>query len=139
MGATTSKDHPRKIVFSKQVGHAVRSKYEPDVEKVVEYLQRKDKTMSKVEADAAARTRSWAPYVRTLSRPVEETVAELERVVAEHAKLDEIARSRQELPLLRPELPPGKSGPIGTKTALSKLTGCLRKGCGQDPLGVDDM
>ncbi|CAM9973616.1 unnamed protein product, partial [Pylaiella littoralis] len=66
-------------------------------------------------------------------------VAGLEKVLAEHAALDAIGRARGELPLLRPELPAGKSGPIGTTSAAKRLISCLRKGCGQDPLGVDDM
>lgn len=139
VGATTSKDHPRKIVFAQQIGHCVRSKYQPDVDKVVEYLQRKDRKLAKVEAEAAAKSRTWGQYVRTFSRPVEETVAGLEKVLAEHAALDAIGRARGELPLLRPELPAGKSGPIGTTSAAKRLISCLRKGCGQDPLGVDDM
>ncbi|CAN0504013.1 unnamed protein product, partial [Ectocarpus sp. 12 AP-2014] len=138
-GATTSKSHERREVYARGVGGSVRSKYKPDVDAVVEYLMRKNKRMTRAEAEREAKSKSMSRYVRTVSRPIEETIAEVSEVVRMHARLDAEGRGRGELPLLQPELPPGKEGPRGAQAELNSLISRLRKGCGQDPLPVDKI
>ncbi|CAN0474640.1 unnamed protein product, partial [Ectocarpus sp. 8 AP-2014] len=138
-GATTSKSHERRGVYARGVGGSVRSKYKPDVDAVVEYLMRENKRMTRAEAERKTKSKSMSRYVRTVSRPIEETIAEVSEVVRLHARLDAEGRERGELPLLQPELPPGKRGPRGAQAELKSLVSCLRKGCGQDPLPVDKM
>lgn len=138
MGATTSKDHPRKIAFAQAIGQAIRCKHEPDLEKVAKYLVERRK-MKPEEAKIKAKSRSMAPYVRTYSRDAEETIADVEKVVSLHERLDATGRLRGELPLLQPDPPQGKKGPRGARGALRHLTSCLRKGCGADPQDVDGM
>lgn len=139
MGATTSKTHERRAAFAQAVGQAVRHKYQPDVDKVAAYLRSIHPNLREDEAQTMAKTRPYAKYVRTESRPVDEMVSRLEAIVDQHSKLDERDVSRGGLPLLRPDLPAGKSGPIGARAALAKLISCLRKGCGTDPLPVEYM
>ncbi|CAM9721690.1 unnamed protein product, partial [Pylaiella littoralis] len=110
-GATTSKDHPRKALFAKAIGSVVRSKHPPDVEAVVEYLMKGNKSMSRADAQHAAVSKRWSRYVRTDSRPAQQTIDELRSLVEMHARLDAEGRARGELPLLQPELPPGRRGP----------------------------
>lgn len=138
-GATTSKDHPRKSQFAKAIGSVVRFKHEPDVDAVVKYLMAANKRMSKADAHHQATSRRMSRYVRTVSRPKEETIADLKLVVGLHSRLDAEARAKGELPLLKPDVPKGKRGPRGAQSVLNSLIGCLQKGCGQDPLGVDGM
>lgn len=138
-GATTSKDHPRKAQYAKAVGAVVRHKHPPDVAAVVKYLMTRNKTMNEVEAGRIATSKRMARYVRTVSRPVEETIAELRSVVGLHVRLDAEAQARGELPLLQPELPSGKRGPRGAQSVLKCVIGCLRKGCCSDPMDVDGM
>lgn len=78
-------------------------------------------------------------YVRTISRLVQETVAELRKVVTLHATLDVQGRRQGELSLLQPELPAGRRGPRGAFSVLDSLIRCMEKGCEQDPLDVDGM
>ncbi|CAN0476574.1 unnamed protein product [Ectocarpus sp. 8 AP-2014] len=138
-GATTSKSHERRGVYARGVGGSVRSKYKPDVDAVVEYFMRENKRMTRAGAERKAKSKSMSRYVRTVSRPIEETIAEVSKVVRLHARLDAEGRERGELALLQPELPPGKRGPRGAQAELNSLISCLRKGCGQDPLPVDKM
>ncbi|CAN0403934.1 unnamed protein product, partial [Ectocarpus sp. 12 AP-2014] len=100
---------------------------------------RENKRMTRAKAERKAKSKSMSRYVRTVSRPIEETIAEVSEVVRLHARLDAGGRARGELPLLQPELPPGKKGPRGAQAELNSLISCLRKGCGQDPLPVDKI
>ncbi|CAB1120659.1 unnamed protein product [Ectocarpus sp. CCAP 1310/34] len=95
--------------------------------------------MLEMEAEVMAKKRAWSPFVRTYSRPAQEVEDDLVKYVGDYVKLDQAAIARKELPLLRPDLPPGKSGPIGAMAALNKLVKCLREGCGQDPFDVNQM
>lgn len=88
IGSTTSKDHPRRVAFSKAIGQANRHKNAPDVEEVVAYLLRVNPGMRKEEAVLKAKSKAYAQHVRTLSRSVEETIAELEMIVAFHEEED---------------------------------------------------
>ncbi|CAN0254765.1 unnamed protein product, partial [Ectocarpus sp. 13 AM-2016] len=96
-GATTSKSHERRGVYARGVGGSVRSKYKPDVDAVVEYLMRENKRMTRAEAERKAKSKSMSRYVRTVSRPIEETIAEVSEVVRLHARLDAEGRGRGEL------------------------------------------
>lgn len=139
VGATTSKDHPRKIYFAREIGQAVRYKHQPDVDAVIAHLQRKQSTLTRQEADLEARSRAMAPYVRTCSRVAQVTISHLLNVVSNYEEMDKRGKARGELPLLRPNLQQGKSGPRGTRSVLDRLISCLLKGCGTDPLPVDQM
>lgn len=139
MGATTSKVHPRRAAFAVGVGQIVRHRYQPDVDEVVAYLQRENRGLSKVDAEVLAKKRAWSACVRTISRPADVVEKELVQFVQAHAKMDADDVARGGIPLLRPDAPPGKSGPTGAMAALEKMRSCFRKGCAQDPLGVDDM
>eukprot|EP00752_Nemacystus_decipiens_P012352 g10949.t2 len=139
VGATTSKTHPRRAVFAAGVGNILRQRYQPDVDEVAAYLQRVNPGLSKADAEARAKKRAWSPFVRTTSRPADLVEGELVKFVEAHARLDEVDVARKGIPLLRPDAPPGKTGPTGAMAALRKMRSCLRKGCAQDPLGVDDM
>lgn len=137
-GATTSKDHPLKSQYSKDVGGCVRYKYPPDVAKVEAYLKQ-TKGMSGPDAAVKARSKVMSKYVRTLSRPRLETKVDLVRVFKMYLRADEVAVQNGELPLLNPEVPRGKNGPPGAQAVFNKLTRCVDKGCCQDPLPVVDM
>ena len=99
-GLTTSKDHSRRAQFAKEIGQAVRSKHEPDVQTVAQYLQ--GRGLDKTTAEARAKSKSMAMYVRMKSRPVPEMVGEVRRVVNFHQELDAKCLGQGELPLLTP-------------------------------------
>lgn len=139
VGATTSKDHPRKALYAKAIGSVVRYKDVDDVAAVTKYLMAGKKKMSREDAEYEARSKRMARYVRTKSRPKEETIADLTSVVDTHARLDAIGREAGELPLLQPELESGKRGPRGARSVLRSVISCLQKGCCEDPLDVDAM
>lgn len=61
------------------------------------------------------------------------------RKVLEHTELDAIGKERGDLPLLRPPKPKGRSGPAGTASVVNNLISCLEKGCGSDPLPMEDI
>lgn len=63
----------------------------------------------------------------------------VKRVVEVHADLDAKGLEKGELPLLTPPKRKGKSGPAGTAAVVASLVSCLGKGCGSDPLPVEDM
>lgn len=138
MAATTSKTHPRKAGFAACVGRIIRRRHPPDVAAVVAYLQKSNAGMSREEAELKARSRSWSRNIRTFSPPAAEVERELVALVKNHRKLDEagLRKTPPELPLL---LPNARNGPTGAEAALAKMIACLRKGCAQDPLPVEDM
>ena len=139
-GATTSKDHPFKAQYAKDMGGSVRHKWQPDLVEVVEYLTiRRRPKMNRAEAELKARSKSYARYVRSFSRSKEHTKADLTKRFDVYVRMDKEAVGRGELPLLNPEVPRGKNGPLGAKTALKNLLSCVDKGCCQDPMDVDGM
>lgn len=139
-GATTSKDHPLKQQFSKDIGGSVRVKCPGDVEEVVKYLtERKKPNMSRADAQVKAASKSCARYVRTFSPPKEVMKAKLIGNFNRYVVIDKkIVRGRG-LPLLNPEVPKGKSGPQGAQTALNNLVSCIDKDCCQDPYDLGGM
>lgn len=140
VGATTSKDHPRKAMYAKSIGGALRHRHQPDVNAVVKYLMtRPNKRMSRGDAENAALSKSMSKYVRTTCRTTSLTITDLESIVSFHALQDKIGEAKGELPLLQPDLPAGKRGPRGANSVLQCVISCLKKRCGEDPYDVDGM
>jgi len=105
-----------------------------DIKDVVEYLTtRRTPKMGLAEAQKAAVSKGYSRYVRTFSRDATETKDDLLRRFDVHARLDQEAVANGGLELLNPELPSGKKGPLGARTALNNLISCLEKGCCADP------
>lgn len=98
-----------------------------------------NKGLSKAEAESKARSKSYARHVRTYSRPQEETITELNRIFDLYERIDKTAADNNQLTLLNPEVPAGKKGPPGARTALKNLISCIRKGCCKDPFDLDQM
>ncbi len=95
--------------------------------------------MTKIEAEQEAKKRAWSPYIRTHSRTPDVVIEELLAFVEAHGQLDKRDVANGQTPLLLPDLPPGKKGPTGAISATQKAASCIRKGCAQDPLPVDQM
>lgn len=140
VAATTSKQHCRRAEFARETGGAARRKSETDLEVVEAYLMsQQGGAYSKQDAYRKARSPAMSAHVRTYSRPVEEMVSEIETTMAFHESEDQKTRKGGGLPLLLPDRPPRKKGPQGARQAANNLIACLRKGCGTDPLPMEDM
>jgi len=114
--------------FAQEIGVCIRKPYEPDVNKVIAYLQKTEKCLSTVELRKRALQRSG--YIRTVSESPDKMIQNLEQAAKRWRELD-----KRNLEHLHTQYQPvmkshnSRLGHVGTEHQIQCVIDCIKKGC----------